>query len=164
MPPAMFLAMPLELSALPARLDAWLNLSQREKARVFVMDKIKARTVSNQPIHPHYQLLPPSQSFSLSPTAVLIEQTGMEQKREGNYLPTSVSQIGCSLTNGRIARANQNNGCTYNAIQKNLESGALIIFTAGSERSHTPCEAPDWGSTSFHQRRPTKRRPAMFFR
>lgn len=40
----MFLAMPPEYMALEARLDAWLNLSQREKARVFVIVRMRAMT------------------------------------------------------------------------------------------------------------------------
>jgi hypothetical protein len=44
-PPAIFLASPLEYMALEARLDAWLNLSQREKATVFVMVRMRAITV-----------------------------------------------------------------------------------------------------------------------
>jgi len=45
MPPAMFRAIPLEYMALEARFDAWLNLSQREKATVFVMVRMSAMTV-----------------------------------------------------------------------------------------------------------------------
>jgi hypothetical protein len=44
-PPATFLAMPPDRSALPARFDAWLNLSAREKARVFVAERDRAMTV-----------------------------------------------------------------------------------------------------------------------
>lgn len=43
-PPARFLAIPPEYMALEARLDAWLNLSQREKARVFVIVRTRAMT------------------------------------------------------------------------------------------------------------------------
>lgn len=47
--PTMLLAMlPARLlvpKALPARLEAWLNLSQREKARVFIMVRTRAMTV-----------------------------------------------------------------------------------------------------------------------
>lgn len=43
-PPARFLAIPPEYMALEARLDAWLNLSQRENARVFVIVRTRAMT------------------------------------------------------------------------------------------------------------------------
>lgn len=41
-PPAILLANPPEYIALEARLDAWLNLSQRENATVFVMVRTNA--------------------------------------------------------------------------------------------------------------------------
>lgn len=44
--PARLRAMPLPMNALPAMLEAWLNLSQREKARVFVIVSIKAMAVT----------------------------------------------------------------------------------------------------------------------
>ena len=40
--PARLLAMPPEYMALEAKLDAWLNLSQREKASVLVMVRTRA--------------------------------------------------------------------------------------------------------------------------
>lgn len=40
--PARLLAMPLDCMALEARLEAWLNLSQREKARVLVIVRTRA--------------------------------------------------------------------------------------------------------------------------
>ena len=43
-PPAKLLAIPPEYMALEARLDAWLNLSHREKARVFVIVRTSAMT------------------------------------------------------------------------------------------------------------------------
>lgn len=43
-PPARLLAMPPEYMALEARLEAWLNLSQREKASVFVIVRMRAMT------------------------------------------------------------------------------------------------------------------------
>lgn len=47
-PPARLLAMPPEYMALDARLEAWLNLSQREKARVFVIVKVSAIAVGSE--------------------------------------------------------------------------------------------------------------------
>jgi len=40
--------MPPEYMALDARLEAWLNLSQREKARVFVIVKVSAIAVGSE--------------------------------------------------------------------------------------------------------------------
>ena len=42
MPPARFLASPPEYMAEEARLEAWENLSQREKATVFVIVRTSA--------------------------------------------------------------------------------------------------------------------------
>lgn len=44
---AMLPARLLVPKALPARLEAWLNLSQREKARVFIMVRTRAMTVGD---------------------------------------------------------------------------------------------------------------------
>ena len=46
--PATFLAIPLDWNALDARFEAWLNRSQREKATVFVMVRIRATTTFRQ--------------------------------------------------------------------------------------------------------------------
>ena len=40
--PAKFLARPVDDTTPPAKLEAWLNLSHRENARVFVMVRINA--------------------------------------------------------------------------------------------------------------------------
>lgn len=56
----------------------------------------------------------------------------------------------------------QSMGCRYRASQKKRLSVALTTFVPGSLLSNTHCESPVWGSTSFHHRRPTRRRPAMF--
>ena len=45
MPPAILLAIPPEYKALPARLDAWLNLSHLEKASVFVIERASAMAI-----------------------------------------------------------------------------------------------------------------------
>lgn len=46
---AMFPARLLEYSADPARLDAWLNLSQREKATLLVMVRTRAIAIHHWP-------------------------------------------------------------------------------------------------------------------
>ena len=48
-PVAMDPARLLEYRAEPARLDAWLNLSHREKARLFVMLRTSAIATSKPP-------------------------------------------------------------------------------------------------------------------
>lgn len=47
MPLAMFPANPVVEKAVPAMLDAWLNLSHREKASELVMVKAMAITTNN---------------------------------------------------------------------------------------------------------------------
>lgn len=49
---AMLPARLLVPKALPARLEAWLNLSQREKARVFIMVRTRAMTVGDMLVFP----------------------------------------------------------------------------------------------------------------
>ena len=45
---AMLPARFVEPSALPAKLEAWLNLSQREKARVFITVRTSAMTAGKR--------------------------------------------------------------------------------------------------------------------
>ena len=92
---AMFPARPEEPNALPARFEAWLNLSHREKARLLVMVKTRAiASIHNTVSHtPHSRQPPPRQEQDINP-------------------PTSGSQMNISLTNANIASATQNSGCT----------------------------------------------------
>lgn len=79
--------------------------------------------------------------------------------------PTKLSQITLlNLTIARTARPIQSAGAAYKLSQKNLLSVAVIIRVLGSEDSKTQCESPVDVFTSFHQRRPTSLRPAMFLR
>ena len=55
-------------------------------------------------------------------------------------------------------------GCRYRAIQKKRLSVLLPPSPRPAEDSKTQVELPVEVSTSFHQRRPTRRRPAMFLR
>lgn len=91
---------------------------------------------------------------------------GIDKKyiRTGD-LPIRLSQIGLTnLTIARIARPTQRAGVIYKLSQKNRLSVAVTVRTLGSDDSKTHFESPELVSTSFHQRSPTKRRPAMFFR
>jgi hypothetical protein len=81
-----------------------------------------------------------------------------------NNLPTKLNQIKCNLKIATIPSATQLTGCEYNANQKNRLSVALICLASGSADSKTQLPSPDCAFTSFHQRRPTKRLPAMFLR
>lgn len=83
----------------------------------------------------------------------------------GGNLPIRLSQITpTSLTIANIARPTHRAGVTYKLSQKNRLSVAVTVRTLGSDDSKTHCESPVEVSTSFHQRRPTSRRPAMFLR
>lgn len=55
-------------------------------------------------------------------------------------------------------------GVAYRLNQKKRLSVALMVRVFGSELSKTQCDSPFEALTSFHQRRPTRRRPAMFLR
>lgn len=125
-------------------LEAWLNLSHREKARVFVMVRTRAIATSSQ----------------------YIKRTETPPARKGGQRdsPTSGSQMNLSLTRARMARATQSRGWAYMASQKKRPSVALTTLVPGSLLSKTQWLSPEAGSTSFHQRRPTRRRPAMFLR
>lgn len=80
-------------------------------------------------------------------------------------LPTKLSQITLiNLTSARIANAIHSAGAAYRLSQKNRRSVELMARVLGSEDSKTQCESPVAEFTSFHQRRPTRRRPAMFLR
>lgn len=79
--------------------------------------------------------------------------------------PTKLSQM--TLLNRTIAStasAIHSAGAAYRLSQKNLLSVAVMVRVFGSEDSKTQCESPVVVLTSFHQRRPTRRRPAMFLR
>jgi hypothetical protein len=69
-----------------------------------------------------------------------------------------------NLTSARMNMTIQRIGCTYSDSQKNRLSVALMVLVAGSLLSNTHLESPVAGSTSFHHRNPTRRRPAIFFR
>ncbi|KAL8687407.1 MAG: hypothetical protein Q9218_006406 [Villophora microphyllina] len=184
--------MPPEYMALEAKLDAWLNLSQREKARVFVMVRMRAMTmltVSTRLIgltpHAIKTCTPPANDFT-RPTSILLFRTSIKnppspspsrasskKKNPKINSPTKLNQIGfCNLTTLTIANTTHSAGCAYNANQKNLLSVTFCAAAAPCDSilplrscdSKTQCESPVPVSTSFHQRRPTRRRPAMFLR
>jgi hypothetical protein len=79
-------------------------------------------------------------------------------------LPTSVNQINSKLTNAKIASRIHSTGWAYSAIQKKRLSVGFTSLVSGSADSKTQRPSPVWVSTSFHQRRPTSLRPAMFLR
>lgn len=80
-------------------------------------------------------------------------------------LPTKLSQMTLfSLMIARMASPIHSAGVAYRLSQKKRLSVALMVRVLGSELSKTQCESPVAVLTSFHQRRPTRRRPAMFFR
>jgi hypothetical protein len=68
------------------------------------------------------------------------------------------------LTSASTASPTHNAGVRYIASQKNRLSVALMVLTFGSEDSKIQWESQFEVLTSFHQRRPTRRRPAMFLR
>ena len=132
-------------NALFAKVDAWLNLSHREKASVLVMVKASAMAVKYQYRETLQETIP---------------RGGLSR-----YSPTRLSQITfCSLMMARMARPTHSAGATYRLSQKKRLSVAAMVREFGSEDSKTQCESPLDVLTSFHQRRPTRRRPAMFLR
>lgn len=149
MPPAKLDANPPVERALLANVDAWLNRSQREKATVFVMVKARAIAISKVSKNKKYTTI---QASAYKPGGIINS-------------PTKLNQITpCNLTSARIASAIHNAGVAYRLNQKNLLSVALIVRVFGSELSKTQCESPLEVFTSFHHRRPTNLRPAMFLR
>ena len=72
--------------------------------------------------------------------------------------------MGSKLASATIARMTHRTGCAYSASQKKRLSVALMVRVSGSADSKTQRESPVAVSASFHQRSPTSRRPAMFFR
>jgi hypothetical protein len=62
-PPARFLASPEPYMAFEAKPVAWLNLSQREKASVFVIVRTSAITVMNVLAHYHLSFLFPTKNI-----------------------------------------------------------------------------------------------------
>jgi len=145
---AMLPAMLPELSALPAMLDAWPNLSHREKARLLVMVKISAMTVLSAIMLASFHL-------------AFVNFTEGEQ---GGDARTSGIQMNLRLKRATIASRIQSSGCAYMASQKKRLSVGLMTFVPGSLLSKTQCDSPVVESTSFHHRRPTSRRPAIFLR
>lgn len=88
-----------------------------------------------------------------------------EPVRTAINLPTRLSQITLlNLIIARIANPTQSVGATYRLSQKNRLSVAAMVRVLGSDDSKTMCESPVVTFTSFHQRSPTRRRPAMFLR
>lgn len=129
-----------------AYVDAWLNLSLREKATVFVIVRTRAIATTTNSI-----------SDPLSDP--WCTRGGMKNS------PTKLSQITLlSRIIARMANPTQSAGAAYRLNQKNRLSVAAIVRVLGSDDSNTQCESPVATLTSFHQRRPTKRRPAMFLR
>lgn len=130
--------------ALFAKVEAWLNLSHREKATVFVIVRIRAIPASVK----------------------LVQNISNNRPLYARFiLPTRLSQITLtSLTIAKTAKPTHRAGVTYRLNQKNRLSVAVIVRTLGSEDSKTQCESPEVVLTSFHHRSPTSRRPAMFFR
>lgn len=147
MPVAIFPAKAPPDKAPPVKLDAWLNLSHLEKARVLVT--VKHSAIAILPLAPIYSFLP----FHI--------YQGCKKKTN---IPTSVNQMNSNRKIATTASPTQSKGCEYSAIQKNLLSVALMILPDPSELSKTQCESPLCASTSFHHRSPTRRRPAMFLR
>lgn len=94
--------------------------------------------------------------------------------RETQNSPIVTSQIRlCKRTIASTASATQHTGTAYMAIQKKRRSvgfwGPLappdvLEICCVSRDSKTQWLSPVEVLTSFHQRRPTRRRPAMFFR
>lgn len=80
----------------------------------------------------------------------------------GEHIPTSGTHKNCNRNSATMAMTTHTTGCTYMASQKKRESVAFTTLVPGSLLSNTHRDSPA-GSTSFHQRSPTRRRPAMFF-
>ena len=80
-------------------------------------------------------------------------------------LPTITSQMTpISLTIASIARPTHKAGTMYMVSQKKRLSVALMVRVSGDEDSKTQWLSPVSTLTSFHHRKPTRRRPAMFLR
>lgn len=153
--PAKLLANPPPMNALFARFDAWLNLSQRENAIVFVSVNINAIAIQKKNV---------SQPLSLSFPSSIHPPHPWEARRFLDS-PTITNQITLnSLTTASTANPTHSAGTTYMLNQKNRLSVALTLRTLGSADSNTQWLSPVLVLTSFHQRSPTRRRPAMFFR
>lgn len=84
-----------EYRALPARFDAWLNLSQREKARVFVMVRVRAMATKRK--------------ASSCQQATSTSGEGRGEGGMGNS-PTSGSHMNLKRRMARMARATQRMG------------------------------------------------------
>ena len=94
--------MPPECIALEAKFDAWLNLSHREKARVFVM--VRTNAIATVPEAHQQNVIPSSTHIQWD-----------------LHSPFRLNQIGdSSLTSANIANPTQRAGCAYKANQKNL--------------------------------------------
>ena len=148
-PPAILVPIPPD-RALLAKVDAWLNLSHLENAPVLVIVRIRAIASNWRQCH---EITPWCQVWNKKGSLISLNS------------PTRLSQITFwSLTSARIARPIHRAGVAYRLSQKNLLSVALMTRVFGSELSKTQCDSPFDALTSFHQRSPTSRRPAIFFR
>lgn len=153
------LARPLALKAFVARFEAWLNLSHLEKAKVLVTVRTIAMTVGR-----NVSTVLEAWQFACLMHAYGIRHTVFRTLRHRQDSPTKLSQINSNLTIATTPSATQLTGWAYTPSQKNLLSVALICLVSGSALSKTQFESPDCELTSFHQRRPTSLRPAIFFR
>ena len=74
-----------------------------------------------------------------------------------------LNQVTLSVMMDQTASSTHHAGCAYSAIQKKRLSVRFPSLRPSAD-SKTHFESPVVVSTSFHQRSPTSRRPAMFLR
>lgn len=135
--PAKFLAKPEPLNALPAKLEAWLNLSHLENATVFVMVKANAITNNN---HQKVNLESLEKSICHIPKPRLRTDRHREKEEvdRESILPFVTSQIRfCRRTSARMASAIQSAGAVYMLSQKNLLSVAFCTLEPSGALSKT---------------------------
>lgn len=91
-----------EYRALPARFEAWLNLSQREKARLFVIVRVRAMAIKTKDLlAPILHLIHASSNSSDTYTY----RSVAPYKYGGDNSPTSGSHMNLRRMMARMARA-----------------------------------------------------------
>lgn len=108
-PLAMFPASPVVEKAVPAMLDAWLNLSHREKAKELVT--VRAIAIATNFTTRQYERHHPFWGRGWAPSAVPAHPYILASDRLQN-LPTSGSQINMNRTSASTASAIHSSGWT----------------------------------------------------
>jgi hypothetical protein len=162
--PASLLASP-DPKAPFAKLDAWENLSARlEKRQVIIPIEVSKEVMKKRE---NYLKATVFVIVNINAIAVAEPWVSIYPSPWSNVynIPTITSQMTpISLKIANIASPTHNAGTAYMVSQKKRLSVALMVRVSGEDDSKTQWLSPVSMLTSFHQRRPTKRRPAMFLR